>query len=407
MFNAVQCFGLLLAVDASAAGLAPASAAAGACSPTAAEPDAGDAELAEAAEASVQLLQQALRLTRGPAGAASSSRPVRPMAELLVNASTRVIDSLPGVRLASKEQHGNSTSRSAVHEGLLLEVASTSPTHFFTLYTTLVKYILLAFLIVVLCTLTCYTGHMNDRRFAEFDEEPTPKVERSCCGLCPCRVYPEPMQADLESWEKSGKELFGQCPSWLHLPKDLGPRQWTWRIAEINLWIQIFISGNLVYESYEAPRAVLKSLQLALAVLMLLAAISAASWVHTRSRNILIHYFFFTLVTKAFYISAKYAVLSSFTTACALAQVSFSGCLPDGPLAFCLGTNSCLQEALDGSACKAPGADTCRSLSRYMPAGQDIFVYDALELFFFLMGTVPVFMAATARESVAGSMPMG
>jgi len=281
---------------------------------------------------------------------------------------------------------------------------TSAPTRrFFTIYTTFVKYVLLALMTAVLLSVTCYTGHMYAASGPLEEGEGGAKLERTCCGLCPCRVHPEPMESDLESWEKSGKELFSSCPSSLHLPKDLGPRQWTWRIAEINLWIQIFISANLVYESYEAPRAVLKSLQLSLAVLMCIAAIGAASWVHVRSRNILIHYFFFTLVTKAFYISAKYAVLSSFVTACALAQVSYGGCYPVGPLALCLQHNNCTQEIIDRSPCKAPGADTCKSLAAYMPAGQDIFVYDALELFFFLMGTVPVFMAATARESAGAA----
>lgn len=401
MYSAFHRLGLAVL----AAGLALVHAEDAACgSATDAAADASDCELAEAPAMSVQLLQQSLRLTRGQAVVESSSRPSRATAQVTANASTsaaRLPIALDG--FVGEEQHDNNTSWSQAHQGRLKGAgASPSPNRFFTLYTTFVKYLLLALLIAVLCSLTCYTGHMGlqQRQHLDEGEEPPVKLERTCCGLCPCRVHPEPRESDLESWEKGGKELFGTCPSFLHLPKDLGPRQWTWRLAEINLWIQIFISANLVYETYEAPRAVLKSVQLSLAVLMCIAAISAASWVHTRSRNILIHYFFFTLVTKAFYISAKYALLSSFVTACALAQISFSGCMPAGPLASCLEQNNCLQEVLDHSSCKAPGADTCRSLSAYMPAGQDVFVYDALELFFFLMGTVPVFLAATARESV-------
>lgn len=372
-----------------------------------------DAELQEAEAMNVQLLQQSLQLQRPPAGG-SVSRPAArgpSPAEALLKA-----EHLPPARLALQGQpalpkdgaskladafardplFGNSSAAAAATPQLPARKS------FFTVYTRLVKYFLLALLIVLLCTLTCYTGHMNMGRHSEFDEEL--KLERTCCGFCPCRVHPEPKPSDLETWEKSGKELFGRCPVWLHLPKDLGPRQWTWRSAEINLWIQIFISANLVYESYEAPRAVLKGLQLSLAVLMLLAALAAASWVHTRSRNILIHYFFFTLVTKAFYISAKYAVLASFVTACNLSQSSFSGCQalagPGLPLEECLPLNNCLQEQLDRSPCRAPGSDTCRSLATYLPAGKDVFIYDALELFFFLLGTVPVFLAATARESM-------
>jgi len=401
-------------------------------------PEFGDAELGEDSELSVQMLQQSLVLARarvasdraprlpsphpaqhgagagaGPAEASSSEQRASaavgggsgPAPTARGAHGSRAAGGAPAGWEASSapgERHGRRPDARPGAELLQARPARGAPNHFFTLYTTCVKYALLAILILLVLTMACFSSRLQDTR-PTVDGEEVVRLEMTCGGLCPCRLHPEPKESDLESWEKGGHEVFGQCPAWLHLPRDLGPRQWTWRVAEINLWIQVLISANLVYESYEAPRAVLKSLQLSLAVMMMLASISAASWVHMRSRNILIHYFFFTLVTKAFYISAKYAVLSSFVTACALAQSSFSGCTPVGELAGCITESHCMQEVIERTSCKAPGADTCASLQSYMPAGQDIFVYDALELFFFLMGTVPVFMAATARESVTGA----
>jgi len=229
------------------------------------------------------------------------------------------------------------------------------------------------------------------------------KSRTDCGGLCPCFLKEDVPREDLHSWEVSGEDVFGQCfcQSCIPWPRDLSARQWTWRVAEINVWIQVAVATYEVHQSYWAPRAVLKELQVAFATLMLLASLSAVWWVHLRAVDKMLQYVFCSLITKAMYVAAKYAALSGFVAACRLNQMSFAGCNAKGLLAKCLLENSCPQYLLDQTGCQAPGADVCASLDPLKSAsgGANLFMNDVIEMLLFLFGIVPVFMAALARES--------
>mmetsp|Transcript_103444 Transcript_103444/g.316645 ORF Transcript_103444/g.316645 Transcript_103444/m.316645 type:complete len:260 (-) Transcript_103444:44-823(-) len=229
-----------------------------------------------------------------------------------------------------------------------------------------------------------------------------PKPRTDCLGLCPCRVVDEPDEGDLESWELSGRDLFGCCPAWCHFPVDLGPRQWTWRLAEVNLWMQITVAVYNVYSSYVMPPFLLKPLQVSMSVLMFVAAVPILLAVHQRQTGPLLQYFFCSLITQGLYAAAKYSILSSVLTACALNQNEFRGCKPLGPLARCMPINVCTQAQLNEVACPAPGVDTCTYFAPVVnvhPGHRNLFLDDALGVMFFLWGTVPIFMAAIARQS--------
>eukprot|EP00440_Ansanella_granifera_P067245 gb/GFBE01072933.1/.p1 GENE.gb/GFBE01072933.1/~~gb/GFBE01072933.1/.p1 ORF type:complete len:454 (+),score=70.50 gb/GFBE01072933.1/:1-1362(+) len=226
--------------------------------------------------------------------------------------------------------------------------------------------------------------------------------QTDCGGLCPCIVTGDVPDEDLHSWEVSGEDVFGRCPSCLPWPRDLTARQWTWRIAEINVWIQVFVTASEVHQSYWMPRAVLKELQMVFAILMFTGTVLAVWWVHKRLVAQMLQYVFCSLITKALYVAAKYAVVASFVTACEMNQSSFAGCSPQGILAKCIADNSCTQLAIDQTPCQAPGADTCSTLAMYMPQagkGSSVFMGDVIDMVLFLTGIVPVFMAALARES--------
>lgn len=240
-------------------------------------------------------------------------------------------------------------------------------------------------------------------RRCAFVEEHEKRHQTDCYGLCPCLVRGDVPESDLHSWEMSGKDLFGSCPGCLPFPRDLTARQWTWRLAEINVWIQLVATAYEVHRCLLLPRAVLKDLQLTFACVMFAATLSAAWSVHRRAVGMMIQYVFCAMVTKALYVAAKYAMMSGFITACSLKQISFEGCQPKGTLATCLLDNTCTQAMLDKvSGCDAPGADTCASLHYSFPeTGQGIrvFIHDILDILLFLFGIVPIFMAALAKES--------
>jgi len=382
--------------------------------------DLGSADhLAEDAALAVQLLQRRLSLTPARPAAAYHHAPVvadgRLEAEARASLATRAP---PAVRVLGNATgapmlfaSGNDTGSDAgaagqggapgispfpahASEQLLVEKAAYKWAVYF-------KYFLVFVFTVVLLVMSCvcYRG----RTMKDVDElEGSRRRATDCGGICPCGVKEEVQESDLESWEQSAKDVFAGVPTWMGCPRDLGPRQWTWRVAEINLWIQVIISAQEVYESVLVPRAVLKDLQVAFAVLMLLASLSAVFWIHVRAVVFMLQYVFCTIITKALYVAAKYSVISSTVTACAMSQGSFIGCSTKGPLADCLPWSRCTQDQVEEVGCRAPGADTCLSLSMYMPSagrGMGIFANDALQLLLFLMGIVPVFMAATARES--------
>eukprot|EP00913_Durusdinium_trenchii_P019367 g18207.t1 len=91
--------------------------------------------------------------------------------------------------------------------------------------------------------------------FAEDDQK---RRQTDCLGLCPCVVQGDVPDSDLHSWEVSGEDLFGSCPSCLPFPRHLTARQWTWRLAEINVWIQLVSTAYEVHRCLLLPRAVLK-----------------------------------------------------------------------------------------------------------------------------------------------------
>lgn len=241
-------------------------------------------------------------------------------------------------------------------------------------------------------------------RRCAFVEEDKKRHQTDCYGLCPCLVRGDVPETDLHSWEMNGQDVFGSCPSCLPFPRDLSARQLTWRLAEINVYIQLVSTAYEVHRCLLLPRAVLKELQLTFALIMLLATIIAAWSVHRRAVGFLIQYVFCAMVTKALYVAAKYAVMSSFVTACSLKQMTFGGCEPKGLLATCLIENTCPQAMLDKvSACEAPGADTCADLHVSFPETQQggirVFIHDILDILLFLFNVVPIFMAALAKES--------
>jgi len=253
-------------------------------------------------------------------------------------------------------------------------------------------------LMVVLGALVC-TCRGSDSR----------KPRTDCGGLCPCILGDDVSPEDLHSWEVNGEEVFGQCfcQSCIPWPRDLSARQWTWRVAEVNVWIQVAVSSYEVHQSYWIPKAVLKDLQVAFATLMLLASLTAVWWVHCRAVDKMLQYVFCSLITKALYVAAKYAVLSGFITACRLSQMSFAGCNAKGVIAKCVLENSCPQYLLDQAGCEAPGADICAELGikEMLTRGSNSFMNDVIEMLLFLFGIVPVFMAALARESRAAATP--
>eukprot|EP00931_Biecheleriopsis_adriatica_P087346 TRINITY_DN61833_c0_g1_i1.p1 TRINITY_DN61833_c0_g1~~TRINITY_DN61833_c0_g1_i1.p1 ORF type:complete len:460 (+),score=66.93 TRINITY_DN61833_c0_g1_i1:32-1411(+) len=254
-------------------------------------------------------------------------------------------------------------------------------------------------LVLAVGCLVSQCTHGRSRADSDVDER---ALETDCGGLCPCALKADVPQEDLHSWELSGREIFGGCPSFIPFPRDLTARQWTWRIAEINVWIQVIVCLRAVHQSYWIPRAVLKELQCVFAALMLIASLFAVWWVHQRAVASLLQFTFFALITKAMYVSAKYAVLSSLVTACKVTQSSFAGCFIAGPLAKCLYDNNCTQAVLEKTSCTAPGSDTCASISIVYPeTGKSpwVFIADVIDLCLFLLGIVPVFMAAMARES--------
>jgi len=257
----------------------------------------------------------------------------------------------------------------------------------------------LCILIIVMSYVALRTHHRRKMR-REGVVDTNARID--CGGCCPCYVGREPDPQDLELWEVSGEEAFRICPSWIPFPRDLGPRQLTWRVAEINLWIQVFVAGNNIYSSCTMPTLFLSQLQLAFAIFMFVFAIQAALLVARRAIKELLQYFFLSLVVQALYMAAKYATVCGLATACGLKQASFKGCDPTGPLETCLLTSSCLQWQLSQASCGAPGVDTCKAVDRLLPVGRNgltIFLLDILGVLLFLSGTVPLFMAANARDS--------
>jgi len=403
-------------------------------SPSCAEADvAGDFEVDEAAAMEVQLLQQSLAVDRAPRSSTDMAVEIASSAE----ASWRGGAAVSGVELvssppatapashtpsvahhaapaahrmapakAAKAAKAADGHRSHARGSLASMVAlkmSAEEAEFRKLHAQpgggwapTINYLVLLIFTVLLCS---FIGFAIQAWRADVPAAPLPaeaKLETDCWGFCPCLVTPEPDPEDLESWEVSGREACLCCPSCIPCPRDLGPRQWTWRLAEVNLWIQIINAARQVWVSMLMPEFLLKDLQCSFAILMLIASVPVVLSLRSRSTGPLLNYFFCSLITQGLYAAAKYAAFSSVVTACALNQDDFRGCKPEGILAECLPKNGCLQDVLIQAACQAPGADTCAYFTQV--GNSNLLISDAFGVMFFLLGTVPIFMAATAKQ---------
>jgi len=394
----------------------------------------GDAELPEEELMSVQLLQHSLSLGRGDnsgealalglAGLAAShagavaallqvganvsgADPVSRGEQLSVNHFAEAVLHQVGANVSGEDSDARREQLSGNHStDLLLASVNVSGRHQRTsrslsmrgMVMTVLKMIVVLAVLVLMFTVSCLSVRSAKRPDGEIDDS----LRTDCGGCCPCLVGQEVDPSDLEPYEASAAEVFAPCPSWIPFPRDLGPRQWTWRLAEFNLWIQVTVAAYNAYNSYMMPSFMLNELQTAFAILMFIASLPVALFVHARAVGPLLQYFFCSLVTQALYIAAKYSTVSSVYTACGLQQSAFKGCPLRGPLSRCLATSSCMQVDFIGTICTAPGVDTCLIMGKYVPVESSrawIFIGDAFGVMFFLWGTVPIFMAATAKET--------
>merc|ERR1711920_960779 len=95
------------------------------------------------------------------------------------------------------------------------------------------------------------------------------------------------MGEELENWELSGKQMCGCCPRRCHCPVDLGPRQCTWRIAEVNLWLLILSNLQILYQDQVGQLAIMKAYKeayLAWDGTLLFFSLLAGYWVRNRDR---------------------------------------------------------------------------------------------------------------------------
>mmetsp|Transcript_119771 Transcript_119771/g.220277 ORF Transcript_119771/g.220277 Transcript_119771/m.220277 type:complete len:281 (-) Transcript_119771:97-939(-) len=229
------------------------------------------------------------------------------------------------------------------------------------------------------------------------EEKKEEKKETNCCGLCCCRLAEEPDETEVESWEQSGREACGCCPRICHCPVDLGPRQCTWRSAEVGLWINlVFTIRSMFYDGkrlfwLNASEVLLDGWNLG----QLAVSFLAISIVRRRDRKALIQVFFCFLIVKVVGLIYKQASIALVVGICELKQVEFKGCAVDlcPSLASCLLIDNCTQADLEGScACEAPGVDVCKAQNEAFLSKWGTF-WALFDLFGWIGGNLPILLA--------------
>lgn len=246
--------------------------------------------------------------------------------------------------------------------------------------------------------------------FSKISDDKTDQKETSCCCLCRCTLADEPEEHEVESFEQSGREACGCCPRICHCPVDLGPRQCTWRSAEVGLWINMIFTVRMIY--YDAMRpswnqSDISKTQISAEVLLLgwdfgglIVAMFSLCMVHKRDRKGLIQVFFCLLVIKIVGILYKQAAAAIVVGVCNIRQVEFKGCGLDecSQLNFCLPSDTCETKHFESSGCKcvAPGLDVCNAQQAYYQSGWGIF-WQLFDLWTWIGGNLQILLAGLTR----------
>lgn len=232
------------------------------------------------------------------------------------------------------------------------------------------------------------------------DLSPDEQKETNCCGLCRCKPAHEPDEEEVESWEMSGKEACGCCPRCCHCPVGLGPRQCTWRNAEVTLWINLIFTTRTVVFDLMKPSwmNVFAFLLNGWVIGSLVVSFFSLIWVRYRDRKSMVQLFYCLLVVKITSIVFKELQAGIVTAMCSLNQSEFQGCKDAPELAQCLSINNCTESENDEFGCHAPGTDICEVMHSTFMSGWSIF-WELFDLFGWLGGTLPVLFAGSVHYS--------